>query len=95
MKAVSATVLSLLMFAASASGAFADVANAAPLAPGKPAGVHKAQFEDGTGMLVVAGAALIGITAALASSGNGTSANSTGPGSTSTSTSTSTTATSP
>lgn len=88
MKLFSGTVLSMLMFAASASGAFDNMANAAPLAPGKPAGVHKAQLEGGNGMLLVAGAALAGITIALATAGNGTSANSTGPGSTSTSTST-------
>ncbi|HEX4026908.1 MAG TPA: hypothetical protein VHX18_04750 [Rhizomicrobium sp.] len=81
-----ATVLTL-GFLTFTSQAFADV-NAAPLAPGKHAGVHNAQFEGSTGMLVVAGAALIGITAALASAGSGTSANNTAPGSTSTSTST-------
>jgi hypothetical protein len=67
-----ATVLTL-GFLTFASQAFADVT---PLAPGKPAGVRTAQFERGTGMYIVAGAALIGITAALASAGNGTSANS-------------------
>ena len=42
------------------------MANAAPLAPGKPAGVHKAEFEGGNGMLIVAGARLgIGITRRL------------------------------
>ena len=41
-----------------------------PLAGGKPAGVHRAQLEDGNGMFVVAGAALIGITVALATAGN-------------------------
>jgi hypothetical protein len=79
-----ATVLTL-GFLTFTSQAFADVT---PLAPGKPAGVHNAQFEGGTGMLVVAGAALIGITAALASAGNGASTNNTAPGSSSTSTST-------
>jgi hypothetical protein len=95
MKAVTASILSLLMVPA--SGAFADVTNAGPLAPGKPAGVHNAQFEDGNGMLLVAGAALVGITAALATTGNGVSGVNTSPGaaSTSTSTSTSTTGTTP
>jgi len=39
---------------------------AQPLAAGKPAGLHKAQLEDGNGMFLVAGAALVGITIALA-----------------------------
>jgi hypothetical protein len=64
------------------------------LAPGKPAGLHQAQREDdGTGMLIVAGAALIGITIALAMSNNNASSpvqTSQGGG---TSTSTSTTGT--
>ena len=93
MKIVSATILSCLMFAASASGAYADVN--APLAPGKPAGVRNAQFEDGNGMLVVAGAALVGIAVVLATTGNGVSGTNKVPGSTSTSTSTSTTGTTP
>ena len=64
------------------------------LPPGKPAGLHQAQREDdGTGMLIVAGAALIGITIALAtSSNNASSPVQTSPGS-GTSTSTSTTGT--
>lgn len=66
------------------------------LPPGKPAGLHQAQREDdGTGMLIVAGAALIGITIALATSSNNASSpvqTSQGSG-TSTSTSTSTTGT--
>jgi hypothetical protein len=86
MKVVSATILSCLMF--TASSAFADV-NTMPLAPGKPAGVHNAQFLDGdNGIFIVAGAALIGITAALASANNGVSANNTGAGSSSSSSST-------
>jgi hypothetical protein len=92
-KAVSAAILSMLMFI---MPAFAQAAaSGGPLAPGKPAGVRNAQFEDGNGMFVVAGAALIGITVALATAGSGASANGTGSGSTSTSTSTSTTGTSP
>jgi hypothetical protein len=42
-----------------------------PLAPGKPAGVRHAQMEDGTGMLIVAGGALVGIGIALATADNG------------------------
>jgi len=37
------------------------VETGAPLASGKPAGVHQAQLKDGNGMFVVAGAALIGL----------------------------------
>ena len=42
-----------------------------PLAPGKPAGIRHAQMEDGTGMLIVAGGALVGIGIALATADNG------------------------
>ena len=88
-----ATVLTLGLML-TASQAFADTGGA-PLAPGKPAGVHKAQFLEGSnGIMIVAGAALIGITVGLATASNGVSASGTGgsgPGSgTSTSTSTST-----
>ena len=93
MKAVTAAILSLLMVPA--SGAFADTTNAAPLAPGKPAGVHNAQFDDGNGMLVVAGVTLAAIGIVLATTGNGTAGVNTSPGSASTSTSTSTTGTTP
>ena len=80
------------MFAASITGALADV-NSAPLAPGKPAGVRKAELLEGSNaMFVVAGAALIGITVALATAGNGVPGS---PNTSSTSTSTSTTGTSP
>ena len=41
----------------------------APLPAGKPAGIKQAQREGGTGMLAVAGAALIGITVGLATAG--------------------------
>jgi len=42
----------------------------APLPAGKPAGLKQAQLEGGNGMLVVAGAALIGITVGLATAGS-------------------------
>ena len=80
-----ATILSL-GFLTIASQAFADVANDTPLAPGKPAGIHTAQFEGSNGIFVVTGAALIGITVVLATAGNGVSANNTGSSSWSTST---------
>lgn len=54
---------------------------AAPLAPGKPAGVKKAQGETGT-MMIVAGVAVVGIGIGLVASGNGN-----GPGVSSTATS--------
>jgi hypothetical protein len=44
---------------------------AAPLAPGKPAGVKQAQDQDTTPPLLVMGAAAIGIGIALAVSDNG------------------------
>ena len=44
---------------------------AAPLPAGKPAGLHRAQLtDDGNGMFIVAGAALVGITIALATTSN-------------------------
>jgi hypothetical protein len=43
-----------------------------PLAPGRPAGIQNAQlWDNGTGMIVLAGAALIGIGVALATASNG------------------------
>ena len=64
---------------------------AQPLAAGKPAGLRKAQLEDGNGMFLVAGAALVGITVALATASNDVST----PVQTSPATSTSTTGTNP
>ena len=85
MKSVFA-VCSALILSTSALGA-------APLAAGKPAGLHQAQLEDGNGMFVVAGAALVGITIALATASNDVAAPAkTSPGSSS---STSTTGTNP
>jgi hypothetical protein len=86
MKTILATVLTLAL---SAPGALAD--NAVPLAPGKPAGLHQAQFEDSNGMLIVAAAALVGIGVALSVAGNGSAPIATTP----TTSSTSTTGTAP
>lgn len=83
-----ATVLTLGILASSAVGAYADTGT---LAPGRPAGVHTAQFERGTGMFIVAGAAAIGIAVALATASNGVSSNSTNPGGGGSTSSTSTT----
>jgi hypothetical protein len=66
MKAIFAAALALAL---SASHACAQTT--APLMPGNPAGVHQAQLEGGTGMLLVAGVALAGITIALATAGGG------------------------
>ena len=63
-------VISVLTVALSASPVLA--AGSAPLDPGKPAGVRQAELLDGgNGIFVVAGAALVGITIALATAGNG------------------------
>jgi len=63
------------------------------LPAGKPAGLRQAQLEDGNGMLLVAGAALVGITIALATASNNVSQPpGTSPGA---GTSTSTTGTNP
>lgn len=66
------------------------VESAAPLPSGKPAGLKQAQLEGGTPMLLVAGAALVGITVGLATAG-GDDVTQTGP----TTTVTSTTGTNP
>ena len=93
MKLATILTLGVLTVASSAVGAFADTG---ALAPGKPAGVRTAQFERGNGMFIVAGAALVGITVALATAGNGVSANGTGSnGGGSSSSSSSTTGTTP
>ena len=71
-------VIPVLIVALSASPVFA--ADSAPLNPGKPAGVRKAELLDGgNGMFVVAGAALVGITIALATASNGPAAVNTSP----------------
>jgi hypothetical protein len=71
-------VIPVSIVALSASPALA--ANSAPLDPGKPAGVRQAELLDGgNGMFVVAGAALVGITIALATAGNGPTTPNTNP----------------
>ena len=60
-----------LILALSASPVLA--ATTPPLEPGKPAGVDKAQLQNGTAMIVVAGAALVGIGIALATASDGAS----------------------
>jgi len=85
MKILSVTALTLAL---SAPAALAGTA--VPLDPGKPAGVHQAQLLDGgNGMLVVAGAALVGVGIGLATASDSASQpTTTGP-------TTSTTGTSP
>ena len=84
-------VISSVLFL-SLSNAFA-VEQPAPLPAGKPAGLHQAQLEEGNAMLVVAGAALVGITVGLATAGK--DASQPAATTTSSSTTTTTTATSP
>lgn len=69
-------LIPVLILTLSASGALAATP---PLDPGKPAGVRQAELEGGTGMLVVAGAALIGIAIALGVAGNGPASPNTNP----------------
>jgi hypothetical protein len=91
MKIFSATVLTLGLLTAASRASFADV-NQAPLAPGKPAGVHAAQYWEGDrGIFIVAGAAAIGIGIALATANNNSAASPT-PNTGSSVSSTSTTA---
>ena len=68
----------VLIVTLSASPVLAETS--APLQPGKPAGVRKAELLDGgNGMFVVAGAALVGITIALATAGDGPTTPNTNP----------------
>ena len=68
----------VLIVTLSASPVLAETS--APLQPGKPAGVRQAELLDGgNGMFVIAGAALVGITIALATAGNGPAAANTPP----------------
>ena len=79
-------ILSVLLLSLSSALA---VEQDAPLPAGKAAGLQQAQLEGSTGMLVVAGAALVGITVGLATAGNDASQ----PAATTTSSSTTTTTT--
>jgi hypothetical protein len=76
--------LSLLTGALIVSPALASVP---PLAPGKPAGLHQARMQDGTVMLAIGGAALVGIAIVLATAGNGPASPNTNPATSTTSTS--------
>lgn len=69
-----------------ATSLLVSTAIAAPLAPGKPAGVKKAQLGDNSTVFVIAGVGLVGLGLGLALSGDGNNPVT----STSTSTSTST-----
>jgi len=65
MKLLAATTLA---FALAASPVLADTA---PLPSGKPAGVNKAQWDDGNTMLFIGAGALAAIGIVLATQGNG------------------------
>ncbi len=79
MRALTAPVLSITFTASLAgSAAFADT----PLAPGKPAGVQKAQLENGT-LIIVAGVAVVAAGIAIAVS-NGNNNNTTATAATTT-----------
>ena len=82
---LSFVISSALILSLSAAQA---VESSGPLVSGKPAGVRQAQLEDGNGMFLVAGAALIGITVALATASDdaGVAAPNTSPSSPSTTT---------
>ena len=75
------------------SSAFAATDGAAPLAPGKPAGVKQAQEMDNHTLLIVLGLGVVAGGIALVASGGGGHAAAAGSTSTSTSSSTSTSAT--
>lgn len=57
-----------------------------PLEPGRAAGVQRAQREDGTTMIVIAGVAVIAIAVALATAGNGAASPNNNPATSTTST---------
>jgi len=87
-----AIVSATCILALSTTMAFAEGSTtSAPLTSGHPAGVHHAQLEGGTGMLLLGGAALIGMGIALATASNGPGAvQGTSPGTTTTTTTTGT-----
>jgi hypothetical protein len=67
-----AIVSATCILALSATAAVAEVSTtSSALASGRPAGVHHAQLEGGTGMLLLGGAALVGMGLALATASNG------------------------
>jgi hypothetical protein len=81
-----ATSLAALMITAGVAAA-ADVN--APLAPGKPAGVHSAQMGDNTLLIALGAGAFVAAVAVLASgSGNNNVTNATTPAATTTATTT-------
>ena len=87
MKAIFAAAMTLALSVPAASAN-----STVPLDAGKPAGIRQAQLEGDRGILVVAGAALVGISIGLAVSGDSGSQ----PGTTTTSSATtSTTSTTP
>ena len=85
MRSIGAAILATTLFASSAFGAAGTTSNnAAPLAPGKPAGVKQAQLTGPALMWAIGFGVIIGGAALVASgAGNGhkvsTSTNSTNP----------------
>ncbi len=69
MRALTAAVLSIALTTSLAGAAFAQT----PLAPGKPAGVRKAQLEAPT-LIILAGVAVVGAGVAIAVSGDNNNA---------------------
>jgi hypothetical protein len=70
----SALAIGLLLSLSAAQAAELGAPSGAPLASGKPAGVRQARLVSQTGVLLVGGAALIGVAAALAAANNDNSA---------------------
>jgi hypothetical protein len=77
MRALISTALALALTTSSLSAA-----EVGPLSPGKPSGVHNANLEAPTGLLIVLGVAAVVSIVALASvgGGNNAAATATGPG---------------
>jgi hypothetical protein len=76
-------VLSAVLLSTSLYAAEVPVSAPAPLAPGKAAGVQKADMADGTFWWLLGGAAVIAIIAVAASSGGSSSSNVAAPTTTS------------
>lgn len=70
------TTVTLAASVAALMTAQAVAGTVAPLAPGKPAGVHQAQLSQGLLIPLVIGGAAVGILVAMSGSGNGSLTNS-------------------
>jgi hypothetical protein len=85
---------SLLVSSAAMNGVMAGPADHGPLAPGKPAGIRKAQDNDDNTMIYIIGAGIVAAGIAIAASGDSDGDLAAGSVSTSTSTSKTTATTS-